>query len=183
MNIQTISELDTIYNQQLNQAHIYQQGNFFALYQPQNIETPEGTITAQVTIYSDNDLTIMKFYSRGWAYWNFLDHTPNPEFAIADEAMETESYLLNHRGGPDQRIIMECLDTIQNQNIPTQNEYWQQMVVRLAYNAITENDALITAAKQAGLTPFDVQKIIDHALFTILGNQNFKLDTFQQIPA
>jgi len=176
MNTATLLELDTIYNPELNKTHCYQNGDFVIIYQPCNIETPEGTITAQTILINGDEIETWKYYSRGWGFWNFLDHTPEPNFELADEAMTTESYLLNHRGEPDTRIISETLEAVKHNTLPHRNEYWQQLVVRLAYNAITEDDALIQAAKNAGLKPFDVQKIIDRAMIAILGNQNFRLE-------
>lgn len=182
MDINTVplSEFDSLFDAKLNQSHIQEWEDGFVIYQPTAYRDSHGTVLAHLIIKTEDGIDLSKYYSRGWAYWNFVDHTSDSqraEFEYADEVMAGESYLFWGRGDVDRHIdIQEAIDFIKAGKTPADNPEFQRLVVAMAYNTITEDSEFIRVVKEAGLKPFDVQLLIDRAMIRILGNRNFRLE-------
>lgn len=173
-----LSEFDSLFDAELNKPHIQEWADGFALYLPVAYRDEHGTVLAHLVMKSEDGLETWKFYSRGWGFWNFADHSSAKHFELADEAIAFESYLFHDRGDVDRTIqfVQGAIDVIKHGEIPDSNPEFQRLVVSMAYNAITEDSEFIRIVKDAGLKPFDVQLMIDRAMIRILGNRNFRLE-------
>lgn len=74
-----------------------------------------------------------------------------------------------------------ALVCIEQGNIPHDNPDWQQLVVRLAYNAITDTEEFETCIAHSRFTVEQVQSMIDLAAGAVLQHRNFRLTGFRQI--
>lgn len=71
---------------------------------------------------------------------------------------------------------------IENGKIPHNNPAWQELVVRLAYNAIHDAEAFAYYLEHTPMFDRDhIQKMLDLAAFTILAHKNFTLQKFETI--
>lgn len=65
------------------------------------------------------------------------------------------------------------------QNImPIDNVYFQSLVVRMAYNAITNADEFVSIVQHSFFDEKTVQKLIDMAAMAVVWNKNFDVDEF-----
>jgi hypothetical protein len=101
------------------------------------------------------------------------------DFALADEAMLLEGDYL------DQTInwSTEALEVIKGDAIPHSNPYWQALVVRLAYNAITSADEFADMVRSGKFTAEEVQRMLDLAAGAVLNGNQFRLQGLQTIAA
>ena len=173
-----LTEFDSLFNAELNKAHINHQDGDFTIYVPVAYRDDHGTVLAHLINSTEDGISVSKYYSRGWGFWNFADHGRSDLFATADEAVNYESYLFYDQDRVDMTIndVNQSIELIKNQQTPHANYEWQKFVVGMAYNAITEDSDFIRIVKDAGLKPFDVQLMVDRAMIQILGNRNFRLE-------
>lgn len=74
-----------------------------------------------------------------------------------------------------------ALICIERGEIPHDNPQWQQLVVRLAYDAITRHEDFVTYLSHSRFSITDVQKMIDLAAGAVLQHPNFRLTGFKQL--
>lgn len=74
-----------------------------------------------------------------------------------------------------------ALYAVERKQIPHNNAAWQQIVIRLAYNALTDVEEFEYFLNHSTRSVEEVQRLIDLAMFVILGNRNFKLEKFATI--
>lgn len=166
-------------NDILDKPSIWKDANDFVLYQP---VTPHldahGLVVAQLVHFIDGELETSSYYSRGWAYWNFLDIEGN-DFTIANEAMDTEEDFF---GQIDLTISLasEAVEQIAKDTIPHSNPYWQSLVVRMAYNALANHDEFVAICEQGNQSQKDVQRMIDTAIGAVLQNPDFTFAGFKK---
>lgn len=180
-----LNEFDSLFEAELNKPHTFQWDKGFVIYLPVAYRDEHGTVLAHLIIKDPDGVETWKFYSRGWGFWNFADHADETLFEKASKAMEYESYLFYDRDDLDTTIkfVNEAIEDIKHGNTPDNNTEFQRLVVSMAYNAITEDSRFIQIVKEAGIETADIQLMIDRAMFRILGNSNFKLDTFETVNA
>lgn len=173
--------MQTIYTTDiLDKPAITTDGEDFTLYQP---VTPfldsHGLVVAQLVQYIDGELETTSYYSRGWAYWNFLD-SDGDNFEVANEAMDTERHLF---GDIDCTITYakETVELISSDTIPHTNPYWQMLVLRLAYGQITNSEEFNEILQHSNLTPEAIQRMLDLAAGAILQGTNFRLTGLETI--
>jgi hypothetical protein len=173
--------MQTIYTTDiLDKPAITKDGEDFLLYQP---VTPfldsHGLVVAQLIQYIDGELETTSYYSRGWAYWNFLD-SEGDNFEIANEAMDTERYLF---GDIDMTISFasETVEQIAADTIPHTNPYWQMLVLRLAYGQITNGKEFNDILANSSHTPEQIQRMLDIAAGAILQGTDFRLTGLKTI--
>lgn len=77
--------------------------------------------------------------------------------------------------------VTEALDVLANDTIPHENEAWQQIVVSLAYNAITSPEPFRDVVEVYGYDIKRVQSMLDLAVGAVLQNPNFRLTGFREI--
>jgi hypothetical protein len=65
--------------------------------------------------------------------------------------------------------------------IPTESEFWQRLVVSLAYNAITDTNFFEGLADYTWHSAASIQKMLDLAAGAVLQHPNFQLTGFQHI--
>ena len=75
-----------------------------------------------------------------------------------------------------------ALVCIERGQIPVDNEAWQKLVVRLAYNAITDTEEFQACIAHSRFTVQDVQHMLDLAIGAVLQHPNFRITGFQQLP-
>ena len=151
---------------------------YTTIYQPVNYRDEHGLVVAYLIKLADGEITTSKYYSRGWAYWNFMD-VMGDDFALANQAMALEGDYI------DQTINFssEALETIKQDAIPHSNEYWQALVVRLAYNAITSADEFADMVRSGKFTAEEVQRMLDLAAGAVLNGNQFRLQGLSTIAA
>lgn len=155
-----------------------QQGEIYtAIYQPVNYRDEHGLVVAHLIEVTD-ELHTSKYYSRAWAYWNFMD-VMGDDFALADYAMALEGDYIDHTINSS----TEALTTIQRDEIPHTNPYWQGLVVRLAYNAITSADEFADMVRSGKFTAEEVQRMLDLAAGAVLNGNQFRLQGLDTIAA
>jgi hypothetical protein len=76
-----------------------------------------------------------------------------------------------------------CLVEIAKGNIPTDNIYFQALVVRLAYNAITDIEEFAWIVANSRFTEKQIQEMIDLAASTVVWHKNFQIDTYLTVQA
>lgn len=74
-----------------------------------------------------------------------------------------------------------ALVCIERGTIPKDNPAFQALVVRLAYNALTDTENFEYIIKHSRFTVTDIQKMLDLAAGAVLQHPNFKLTGFQHI--
>ena len=74
-----------------------------------------------------------------------------------------------------------ALVCIEEGNIPHDNPKWQELVVRLAYNALTDADNFAYIVEHSRFSVADIQKMLDLAAGAVLQHPNFRLTGFQHI--
>jgi len=151
---------------------------YTTIYQPVDYRDEHGQVVAHLIELADGEITTSKYYSRGWAYWNFMD-VMGDDFALANEAMALEGDLLDHTIN----FSSEALETIKRDEIPHSNQYWQALVVRLAYNAITSADEFADMVRSGNFTAEEVQRMLDLAAGAVLNGNQFRLQDLQTIAA
>lgn len=109
------------------------------------------------------------------------DYTSNAERRIWDEIGTHFPDLAD--GLTDVYQYEAALWAIDNNMIPHNNAEWQRIVIRLAYNALTDLEEFKYFMNHSNRSLQEIQRLIDTAMFVILGNRNFKLDTFQTVAA
>lgn len=170
----------------LGQPHIYnynpQEG--FILYNPvKPFQDSHGTVVAQLIQLDadDSQAEITNYYSRAWCYWNFIDST-SYDLKEADELMALEAQMMPN-GMVDGTITdaERVLLWLDHGLIPTQSEFWQRLVVSLAYNAITDSSFFEELAENTWHSTKEIQRMLDLAAGAVLQHPNFRLTGFQQI--
>ncbi len=73
-----------------------------------------------------------------------------------------------------------ALVLIEQKIIPTNNFYFQSLVVRLAFNAIEDDIEFAWICENSRFTPEQVQELIDVACNTVLWNTNFALESMTE---
>ena len=63
-------------------------------------------------------------------------------------------------------------------NIPAENIYFQSLIVRLAYNAITNVEEFAWIVANSRFTEKDIQQMIDLAASMVVWHKNFEIDTY-----
>lgn len=155
-----------------------QQGEIYtAIYQPVNYRDEHGLVVAHLIEVTD-ELHTSKYYSRAWAYWNFMD-VMGDDFGLADYAMALEGDYIDHTINSS----TEALTTLQRDEIPHTNPYWQGLVVRLAYNAITSADEFADMVRSGKFTAEEVQRMLDLAAGAVLNGNQFRLQGLDTIAA
>lgn len=74
-----------------------------------------------------------------------------------------------------------ALVCIERGNLPLDNPAWQALVVRLAYNAITDADNFAYIIEHSRFSVSDIQRMLDLAAGAVLQHPNFRLTGFQHI--
>jgi hypothetical protein len=74
-----------------------------------------------------------------------------------------------------------ALVCIERGDLPLDNPAWQALVVRLAYNAITDADNFAYIIEHSRFSVSDVQRMLDLAAGAVLQHPNFQLTGFQHI--
>jgi hypothetical protein len=74
-----------------------------------------------------------------------------------------------------------ALVCIERGNLPLDNPAWQALVVRLAYNAITDTENFEYIVEHSRFSVADIQRMLDLAAGAVLQHPNFKLTGFQHI--
>lgn len=160
----------------LNKPAIHQGIDEGVIYQPvKPYKDEHGTVVAHLLTWSDGELETQTYYSRGWAYWNFLDNFSD-EFEVANQAMELEA-----QAGPIDFEIgtqLEAVEAITNDRIPHANAYWKSLVVRTAYDAITNVEEFANICRNSEFTQEQVQRMIDLAVGAVLSNDRFTITGF-----
>lgn len=153
---------------------------YTTLYQPMNYQDEHGTVLAHlVEINTDeNTVTTSRYYSRAWAYWNFKD-VMGDDFGLADYAMLLEGDYIDHTIN----MAEEALEVISSDSIPHSNEYWQALVVRLAYNAITNVEEFANMVRSGKHTAEEVQRMLDLAAGAVLNGNQFSLTNLKTLAA
>lgn len=151
-----------------------------SLYQPVNFQDEHGTVVAQIVEINEAENTVYtsRYYSRGWAYWNFQDISGD-DFEAANFAMALEGDYIDHTIN----MAEDALNVIESDNIPHANPYWQALVVRTAYNAIANADEFANMVKGGNFTQAQVQRMIDLAVGAVLSSNQFTLTGFNTIAA
>jgi hypothetical protein len=155
-------------------------GVYTTLYQPMNYQDEHGTVVAHLVEINTEENTIYtsRYYSRAWAYWNFKD-VMGDDFALANYAMTLEGDYIDHTIN----IAEEALEVIKSGSIPHSNEYWQALVVRLAYNAITNVEEFVNMVRSGKHTAEQVQQMLDLAAGAVLSGNQFHLQDLKTIAA
>ena len=169
------------YEDFINQPAHYAHKDGWILYQPvEPYNDAHGVVVAHLVIWNetDSELSTDRFYSRPWAYWNFIDHTDAGDFENANWAMAVEQandYLV-----PDHTISIqsEAVNSLNNDTIPHNNPYWQNLVIRTAYSAITNVEEFAKLCKSGNFTQQEVQRMIDLAIGAVLQNPNYTITGF-----
>lgn len=173
--------MTTIYTTDiLDKPAIHRSGEDFTLYQPVSpFLDSHGLVVAQLIQYIDGELETTSYYSRGWAYWNFLD-SEGDNFEIANEAMDSERYLF---GDIDITISFasDAVEQITAETIPHSNPYWQILVLRLAYGQITNGKEFNDILANSSHTPEQIQQMLDLAAGAILQFSDFRLTGLKTI--
>lgn len=169
----------------LGQPHIYNYGESegFILYNPvKPFQDDHGLVVAQtIQLEDDGEVTTHNYYSRAWAYWNFIDGT-HFELTEADELMRLEASmmpdgLIDGKISEGERVLM----WLDHGLIPLKSEFWQRLVVSLAYNTITNSEFLYDLAENTWYGPQAVQAMLDKAAGEVLKHPNFNLAGFEQL--
>lgn len=101
-----------------------------------------------------------------------------------------ESVIWNEIGQYDHDLADQLTDEykyeaalviIEQGHIPHENEDWQRLVVRLAYNAITSTEEFEYCIAHSRFSTEEVQQMLDLACGAVLQNPNFRLTGFQQL--
>ena len=71
-----------------------------------------------------------------------------------------------------------ALVEISKGNIPAENIYFQSLIVRLAYNAITNVEEFAWIVANSRFTEKDIQQMIDLAASMVVWHKNFEIDTY-----
>jgi hypothetical protein len=173
--------MQTIYTSDIiDKPAIYRSGENFAIYQPTApFLDSHGLVVAQLIEYTDGEIETTSYYSRGWAYWNFLD-IEGDNFEIANEAMDTERHLF---GDIDMTISFasEAVEQISADTIPHSNPYWQMLVLRLAYGQIANGKEFNDILANSSHTPEQIQRMLDLAAGAILQGTDFRLTGLKTI--
>ncbi len=169
----------------LGRPHIYNYGESkgFFLYNPVKPFTDDHGLVVAQTIYleEDGELHIDNYYSRAWAYWNFIDGT-HFKLTEANELMLLEASMMPD-GLVDGKITSaeRVLMWLDHGLIPLKSEFWQRLVVSLAYNAITDSEFLTDLAANTWYGVEAVQAMLDKAAGEVLKHPNFSLAGFEQL--
>lgn len=76
-----------------------------------------------------------------------------------------------------------ALVEISKGNIPAENIYFQSLIVRLAYNAITNVEEFAWIVANSRFTEKDIQQMIDLAASMVVWHKNFELDSHLTVEA
>lgn len=74
-----------------------------------------------------------------------------------------------------------ALICIERGQLPLDNYEWQQLVVRLAYNAISDTEEFESCIAHSRFSADDVQRMLDLAASQVLKHPNFNLAGFEQL--
>lgn len=153
---------------------------YTTVYQPVNYQDEHGTVVAHLIELNpeENTVTTSRYYSRAWAYWNFKD-VMGDDFALANYAMTLEGDYIDHTIN----MAEEALAVIGSDSIPHDNAYWQALVVRTAYNAITNVEEFANMVRSGNHTQAEVQRMIDLAVGAVLSNPDFQLTGLETLAA
>lgn len=110
-----------------------------------------------------NELTTTNNYAnaekRIWDEIGIYDHD------LADKLTDTVGY-------------EAALVQISEDRIPHDNLYWQTLVIRTAYNMITDIEEFIYICEHSRFSQEEVQKMIDLAVGAVLSNPKFCIENF-----
>lgn len=156
-----------------------QGSTWFSTYQPVTPYKDEhGLVLVHLTEWNstDNEMTTSAYYSKGWAYWNFMDSFGD-DFADANQAMNEEA----KQSEIDYTITLsiQATESITKDSIPHLNAYWQSLVVRTAYDAITDIEEFANICRNSKHSQEEVQRMIDIAVGAVLSNPRFSITGFE----
>ena len=110
-----------------------------------------------------NELTTTNDYSKAekriWDEIGIYDHD------LADKLTDTVGY-------------EAALVQISEDKIPHDNLYWQTLVIRTAYNMITNIEEFIYICEHSRFSQEEVQQVIDLAVGAVLSNPKFCIENF-----
>lgn len=110
-----------------------------------------------------NELTTTNDYAKAekriWDEIGIYDHD------LADHLTDTVGY-------------EAALVQISEDKIPHNNLYWQTLVIRTAYNMITDIEQFIYICEYSRFTQEEVQRMIDLAVGAVLSNPKFCIENF-----
>lgn len=110
-----------------------------------------------------NELTTTNDYSKAekriWDEIGIYDHD------LADKLTDTVGY-------------EAALVQISEDKIPHDNLYWQTLVIRTAYNMITNIEEFIYICEHSRFSQEEVQQMIDLAVGAVLSNPKFCIENF-----
>jgi hypothetical protein len=170
----------------LGRPHIYNNPEYiqgFTIYTPvKPFRDEHGVVVAQViNVQREGEVITDNYYSRAWAYWNFIDNTLF-DLKEADELLQLEAKIM-----PNTEIDFKISESetvlmwLDHGLIPIESEFWQRLVVSLAYNTITDADFLTDLAENTWYGPKAVQEMLDKAAGEVLKHPNFSLAGFEQL--
>ena len=93
------------------------------------------------------------------------------------EASMMPDGLVDGKIGEAERVLM----WLDHGLIPLKSEFWQRLVVALAYNAITDSEFLTDLAANTWYGVEAVQEMLDKAAGEVLKHPNFNLAGFEQL--
>lgn len=110
-----------------------------------------------------NELTATNDYAKAekriWDEIGIYDHD------LADKLTDTVGY-------------EAALVQISEDRIPHDNLYWQTLVIRTAYNMITDIEEFVYICEHSRFSQEEVQKMIDLAVGAVLSNPKFCIENF-----
>lgn len=182
--VQTADEiLEQWIHDLLETSTTFNNGTYTVLYEPMSYRDNDGGRVLAHLVEIDQEERVVRtsrYYSRAWAYWNFIDATDKDDFEVANAAIEIEE-----RNYIDKTIESseEALVVINSGSIPHDNAYWQALVVRTAYNAITNVEEFANMVRSGNHTQAEVQRMIDLAVGAVLSNPDFQLTGLETLAA
>lgn len=109
------------------------------------------------------------------------------ELTITGDSGKAEKRIWNEIGIYDHDLADHLTDTvgyeaalvqISEDKIPHNNLYWQSLVIRTAYNMITNIDEFVYICEYSRFTQEEVQSMIDLAVGAVLSNPKFCIENF-----
>lgn len=109
------------------------------------------------------------------------------ELTITDDYAKAEKRIWDEIGIYDHDLADQLTDTvgyeaalvqIAEDRIPHNNLYWQTLVIRTAYNMITDIEQFVYICEHSRFTQEEVQRMIDLAVGAVLSNPKFCIENF-----
>lgn len=109
------------------------------------------------------------------------------EYISTQDAVKAEHRIWNEIGIFDLDLADHLVDTysyeaalvqLENDQIPHKNLYWQTLVIRTAYNMITDVEEFAYICEHSRFTQQKVQRMIDLAVGAVLSNPEYVITGF-----